>query len=174
MDILSKEQRSRVMSRIHGSGTKPELFVRKGLFARGFRYRVNSSGLPGRPDLKLTGCNAVIFVHGCFWHGHACGLFRPPVSNVGYWGAKIERNRERDLEALTALRDAGWRVCVVWECAIKRAAADQESDSLLDRIASWLQSSGSFIEFSGSEKSIKRNRSAAAYAAERSARYGRG
>lgn len=175
MDSFSPEDRSRIMSRIRGKGTKPELFVRRGLFARGYRYRVNCAGLPGHPDLKLTKHSAVIFVHGCFWHAHRCGRFRPPSSNTAYWVAKIERNRERDLEDLRLLRAAGWRVCIVWECAIKAAAAGKDRGRLLDGIGAWLESSGSFIEFSGTSASagaaIGRNLSAAAYAAERSPSY---
>jgi DNA mismatch endonuclease (patch repair protein) len=178
VDSFRPEVRSRIMARIRGAGTKPELFVRRGLFARGYRYRVNSADLWGRPDLKLTKHSAVIFVHGCFWHAHGCGLFRPPSSNVAYWTAKIERNRERDLEDLGSLSAAGWRVCVVWECAIKAAAAGKDRGRLLDGISAWLESPGRFIEFSGTDASsgaaIGRNRSIAAYVAERSPAYGPG
>jgi DNA mismatch endonuclease (patch repair protein) len=172
MDKISRELRSMVMSRVHGTGTKPELYIRRGLFSHGYRFRVNSAGLPGRPDIKLTKYSAVIFIHGCFWHGHNCGLFRPSSSNVGYWGPKLKRNRERDLEDLDALRNLGWRVCVVWECAIKLAAAGKDKGVLMDGIAAWLEGSGSFMEFSGAGSAIRRSRSTAAYVAERTAAYG--
>jgi len=147
MDTVSPETRSRIMAGIRGTNTKPELFVRKGLFARGYRFRVNCKDLPGHPDLKLTKHGAIILVHGCFWHGHDCRLFRLPSSNVAYWTAKIGRNRERDLEDLLALREAGWRVCVVWECAERAAAAGRDKRKLLDGIADWLDGDRPFVEF---------------------------
>lgn len=179
MDTITPEVRSRVMSRIRGVNTKPELFIRRGLFARGFRYRINSSSLPGSPDLKLAKYRAVIFVHGCFWHSHGCALFRPPSSNVGYWSAKLARNSERDLEDLEALREAGWRICIVWECAVKRAESEADRGALLEGISTWLEGSGRFIEFSAADSHseasprtwIRRNKSVAAYAAERSSIY---
>ncbi len=189
MDTVSPESRSRIMSAIHGSGTRPELFVRQGLFARGFRFRVNSSSLPGRPDLKLTRYRAVVLVNGCFWHGHACRYFRPPASNVAFWEGKIGRNRERDLLVLRALREAGWRVCVVWECAVRLAistGAEADSCKLLDRLEAWIRGEGAFVEFfdasamreggspeaRGGRARVARNASLAGFAAEREVPYG--
>jgi DNA mismatch endonuclease (patch repair protein) len=175
MDSFSPEMRSRVMAKIRSAGTKPELFIRHGLFSRGYRYRVNSASLPGHPDLKLTKHNAVIFIHGCFWHAHGRGHFRPPASNKSYWSEKIKRNSERDLRDLAALHTANWRVCIIWECAIKAAATGKDDGSLLDAVSGWLEGSGRFIEFSVAPEPsgavIKKNRRMAAYAAERGAAY---
>jgi DNA mismatch endonuclease, patch repair protein len=118
-DIVDAATRSRMMSGIRGKNTKPELLVRKALHARGFRYRLHAADIPGKPDLLLPKWRAVIFVHGCFWHGHDCHLFRMPSTRVEFWEAKIARNRARDLEVKKALKELGWRYLVVWECALK-------------------------------------------------------
>ena len=147
MDTFTPEIRSRVMAAIRGRDTSPELFVRRALFARGFRFRVDCRDLPGRPDLKLTKHGAVILVHGCFWHGHHCRYFRPPTSNVAYWEAKILRNRERDLRDVQALRALGWRVCVVWECATRLGKSEAAAAKLTDGIAAWILGTSHFVEF---------------------------
>lgn len=118
-DILSPYARSRLMSRIRGGNTRPELAIRKALFALGFRYRLHDTRLPGRPDLVFAGRRAVIFVHGCYWHGHDCHLFRFPAANAEFWRLKIQRNMARDRRDHEALRAAGWRVLTVWECALR-------------------------------------------------------
>jgi DNA mismatch endonuclease (patch repair protein) len=118
-DIVSAVVRSRMMSGIRGKNTRPELLIRKGLFAMGFRYRIHGKKLPGKPDLVLSRYNAVIFVNGCFWHGHDCSLFRWPGSNVSFWRTKILRNRELDKINSLSLSREGWRVLRVWECALK-------------------------------------------------------
>ncbi len=107
-----------MMSGIRGKNTKPELLIRKALHARGFRYRLHCD-LPGKPDICLPKHRAVIFVHGCFWHGHDCHLFKWPSTRPEFWRDKIERNRAVDAAAERALAEAGWRVAVVWECALK-------------------------------------------------------
>lgn len=107
------------MSGIRGKNTKPELAVRKALFAQGFRYRLHVKNLPGKPDIVLPKYRTVIFVHGCFWHGHNCRLFRIPSSNRAFWRAKIRRNQENDRKAVGALRKGGWRVISVWECGLR-------------------------------------------------------
>lgn len=107
------------MSGIRGKNTKPELLVRKALHARGFRYRLHCSGLPGKPDLCLPKHRAVIFVHGCFWHGHACHLFKTPSTRPDFWLAKIEANRTRDSVVNAELLTLRWRVAQIWECAVK-------------------------------------------------------
>lgn len=107
------------MAAITGRDTKPELIIRKALYARGFRYRLNVKALPGRPDIVLRRYRAVIFVHGCFWHGHDCHLFKWPKTRPEFWREKIGRNVERDAETVSALLDDGWRVATVWECALK-------------------------------------------------------
>lgn len=119
MDVLTTEQRRFNMSRIRGRDTAPELLIRHALHAEGFRYRLHDRKLPGRPDLVFPKYRAVIFVHGCFWHGHGCHLFKWPATRHAFWEAKISRNRERDEGAIRALRENGWRVLTIWECALK-------------------------------------------------------
>jgi DNA mismatch endonuclease (patch repair protein) len=120
MDRLSKEQRHKNMAAIHSSGTKPEMIVRHYLFSHGFRYRVNSHRLPGKPDIVLTMFRTAIFVNGCFWHGHeGCKYFRLPKTNVEFWKGKIERNRKRDAERQEQVARMGWHVLTVWECELR-------------------------------------------------------
>ncbi|MFQ5564050.1 MAG: very short patch repair endonuclease [Parvularculaceae bacterium] len=123
-DVFPPEKRSEVMRAVKGADTKPELTLRKALFAKGFRYRLHRKDLPGKPDLVFPKYHAVVFVHGCFWHGHDCARGRRvPKTNRAYWTAKIARNRERDAKNVAALRKAGWRVFTVWECELKNLDA---------------------------------------------------
>lgn len=117
--------RSAVMRRVKARDTGPEMAVRRLLRARGHTgYRLHRADLPGRPDIAFVGRRAAVFVHGCFWHGHACPRgARAPKANAAYWAAKIARNRARDAEALARLEAMGWRVFTVWECALRDAAA---------------------------------------------------
>jgi DNA mismatch endonuclease, patch repair protein len=125
-DVFSAEKRSAVMRRIRGRDTAPELAVRRVLKAAGVGYRLGGCGLPGRPDVVMKGRRTVIFVHGCFWHGHDCARgARQPKANADYWIAKINRNRARDAAAQTALEADGWRVLTVWECRMKTPGFDQ-------------------------------------------------
>ncbi len=120
MDVHDKETRSYNMSCIKGKGTKPEEIVRKYLFSRGFRYRKNDKRLPGTPDIVLQKYKTVIFVNGCFWHGHeGCKYFVWPQNNAGFWKKKIESNISRDRKKTGALKEQGWKVIVVWECDLK-------------------------------------------------------
>jgi DNA mismatch endonuclease (patch repair protein) len=119
MDVLTREQRQLNMSRIRGKDTKPELLLRRGLHAAGVRFRLHPLELPGRPDIVFPRYRAIIQVHGCFWHGHGCPLFRWPATRSEFWSRKISRNRERDQHANQALLAAGWRVLTVWECAVR-------------------------------------------------------
>jgi DNA mismatch endonuclease, patch repair protein len=135
-----------MMAGIRSRDTKPELLVRKALFARGFRYRNNCTDLPGKPDLKLTKYKAVIFVHGCFWHGHACRYYRTPKSNAEFWAGKIDRNRQRDAVDITTLHEAGWRVCVVWECLTRSSAFKNSPSAVLDMLAGWIVGTEPFLE----------------------------
>ena len=121
-DVLTPEQRRLNMTRVRGTNTKPELMLRRGLHARGLRFRLHRKELPGKPDLILPKWRAVIFVHGCFWHGHGCPMFKRPSTRAEFWHTKIARNQERDREAVTALRAEGWRRLVVWECALRGPA----------------------------------------------------
>ena len=119
VDVLTAEQRQLNMSRIRGRDTKPEMFIRRGLHACGLRYRLQDRKLPGRPDLIFPRHRAVIFVHGCFWHGHDCPLFKLPKTRRDFWNAKILSNRSRDKRAEDTLLEHRWRVATVWECSLK-------------------------------------------------------
>src|SRR5687768_3202230 len=114
MPLTTDSQRSRLMSRIRGAHTKPEMLLRRALFARKLRYRLHDRALPGRPDLVFRSRRAVIFINGCFWHGHSCSLFRWPKSNVEFWRTKISRNKKRDGRNTRVLLENGWRVLIVW------------------------------------------------------------
>ena len=136
------------MSRIRGKNTKPELVLRKALHAAGFRYRLHDRKLPGRPDIVLPRYRAVIMVHGCFWHGHDCALFRLPEERRDFWAGKIGRNRQRDVTVWLELLAAGWRVCTVWECAM-RGRGKQVLPELVEQCVDWLRSDASETEISG-------------------------
>lgn len=137
-DIVPPEVRSRMMSGIRGKDTKPEMIVRRGLHRMGFRFRLHDRKLPGAPDLVFPKYNAVIFVHGCFWHGHDCHLFKWPSTRREFWEEKIRRNRERDRANLNKLSGRGWRVLVVWECALK-GCGHLEIGDLLVICTQWLK-----------------------------------
>lgn len=137
MDVLTVEQRRFNMSRIRGKDTSPELLIRKGLHARGFRFRLHDRKLPGRPDLVFPKYGAVIFVNGCFWHGHQCSLFKWPETRQQFWRDKIERTRERDHRAIGELCSSGWRVHTIWECML-RGTNRLTSSELVDRCADFL------------------------------------
>ena len=118
-DVFSPEKRSAIMRAVKSKDTKPELRLRKALHALGFRYRLNVKDLPGKPDLVFPKHGAVLFVHGCFWHGHGCKRGRrQPKTNAAYWREKIAKNKARDSNNLDALNALGWRVLIVWECEI--------------------------------------------------------
>lgn len=147
-DTVSTAVRSRMMAAVKGKNTKPELAIRSALHRRGFRFRLHRKDLPGRPDLVFNRRNAVIFVHGCFWHGHDCHLFRWPKSREDFWRGKIGANIERDRSQREALADAGWRIGTVWECALK-GKTRLPFDSVVDRCAMWLKSDIKTLELSG-------------------------
>jgi DNA mismatch endonuclease (patch repair protein) len=137
-----------MMAGIRGKHTRPEMVLRRGLHARGFRYRLHVGSLPGSPDLVFPSRRAVIFVHGCFWHGHGCPLFRWPGSRVEFWRAKIEGNAARDAAARAALAAQGWRVLTIWECSLKGRGRLPVAQ-VLDTAALWLASSDSAAEIGG-------------------------
>lgn len=128
-----------MMSGIRGKNTKPELMVRKALHARGFRYRLHCKDLPGKPDLCLPKHRAVIFIHGCFWHGHDCHLFKWPKTRPEFWKAKIQRNQVVDASAKARLLADDWRVMEIWECSLKGRDA-LPLERVASNVASWLQS----------------------------------
>ena len=126
-----------MMSGIRGRDTKPELLLRKGLHAMGFRYKLHDKSLPGKPDLVFPRYRAVIFVNGCFWHGHDCHLFKWPKSRKDFWREKIKSNIDRDRLVISQLEEQGWRILRVWECAIK-GRTRIGLDEVLEDSALWL------------------------------------
>jgi DNA mismatch endonuclease (patch repair protein) len=136
-DIVAPEVRSRMMAGIRGRHTQPELTVRTLLHRAGYRFRLHVRGLPGKPDIVLPKHNAVIFVHGCFWHGHGCNLFKWPTSNAEFWKGKIHRNKALDSAAIRSLRRDGWRVLLVWECSMKGPKA-LHPDEMMASLSMWL------------------------------------
>ncbi|TLP45706.1 DNA mismatch endonuclease Vsr [Cohaesibacter sp. CAU 1516] len=147
-DIVTADVRSRMMSGIKGKDTKPELLVRKALHRSGFRYRLHVKGLPGKPDLVFPKWKAVIFVNGCFWHGHDCHLFRLPASRADFWREKIAGNVERDDRVVESLKTAGWRVAIVWGCALE-GKERLDSEEVLSLLAEWLQGNAGTLEIRG-------------------------
>jgi len=155
MDIVNKEKRSEMMSGIRSKNTKPELLIRKGLFKLGFRYRVNSKVF-GKPDIVLKKYNAVIFIHGCFWHGHiGCEYFKSPKSNTTFWVEKIDKNRKRDAEVLNYLHATGWRICIIWECAIRGKLQLSKIDKTINKISKWLNSKCVWVEITSDKYNKK-------------------
>lgn len=138
-DSLTPEQRSAQMSRIRGTNTKLEVLVRRALHARGFRFRLGGAGLPGKPDVVLPKYRTVVFVHGCFWHGHSCPLYRLPKTRPEFWSAKIDSNRQRDARVESQLQELGWHVEVVWECSL-RAVKEPDRALFFDQLAARIRS----------------------------------
>lgn len=136
------------MSAVRAHNTKPEIKVRKALFAAGLRYRLNDRKLPGKPDIVLARHKAVVLVHGCFWHRHQCDLFRWPESRVEFWRAKLDGNAARDLTTAQALREAGWRQAVVWECAL-RGGRKRDFSVVMRQLISWIRSDQPSITIRG-------------------------
>lgn len=126
MDIYSKGQRSIIMSRISGKETKLEILVRKHLFSNGFRYRKNVKELPGKPDIVLPKYKTIIFIHGCFWHGHTCKAGKLPETNYKFWNKKINSNIIRDRKNILMLEEKGWKVIVIWQCELKNKNLEAE------------------------------------------------
>ncbi len=136
------------MSAIKGKNTKPELLIRKALHARGFRYRLHSSSLPGKPDIVFPKHHAAVFVNGCFWHGHSCPLFKWPSTRQEFWHSKITGNKERDARVLDCLEEANWRVAVVWECAVKGRGRISIGE-VVDSLEEWLSSDAKNLHLEG-------------------------
>ena len=147
-DIVSAAVRSRMMSGIRSTNTKPEMILRKGLHRLGFRFRLHDRKLPGRPDIVLPRYRAALFAHGCFWHGHDCHLFRLPSTRTDFWEAKINRNRTVDAAAHMALHQHEWRVGVVWECALK-GRTRLPLENVMDLCREWLRSEQPELEVRG-------------------------
>lgn len=147
-DIVSKAVRSRMMSGIKDKDTKPELLLRQNLHRRGFRYRLHARNLPGRPDMVFPRFDAVLFAHGCFWHGHDCSLFRWPQTRREFWEEKLMGNQLRDVRNEKLLLDQGWRVGKVWECALK-GKERIGIDVVTERCANWLKGTSLQLELRG-------------------------
>lgn len=148
VDPLTPAQRRLNMSRVRGKDTKPELVIRRALHAEGLRYRLHGKGLPGRPDLVFPGPRAVVFVHGCFWHGHTCPLFRLPATRTAFWAEKIGKNRARDAVAVEKLTHEQWRVLTIWECAI-RGPARREVSQVVAEARAFISGEDHSLELQG-------------------------
>jgi DNA mismatch endonuclease (patch repair protein) len=129
-----------MMSGIKGKNTTPEIIIRKALHAQGFRFRIHTAHLPGKPDLILPKYKAAIFVHGCFWHGHNCSFFKLPKTRTSFWADKISKNKIRDARQTSQLNEAGWRVLIIWECAIRKMKR-QNDNYLIACIIKWIKDS---------------------------------
>jgi DNA mismatch endonuclease (patch repair protein) len=130
------EQRSRIMRAVKGKDTGPEMVVRRMAFEMGYRFRLHRKDLPGNPDLVFSKFHKVIFVHGCFWHGHGCARgARAPKTNANYWRSKIIRNMKRDAVSIAALKAKGWRATIIWECELKRNASQRVRSRLAKFLA---------------------------------------
>lgn len=151
VERISPETRSRMMSGIRRGNTKPELLVRRYLHRFGFRFRLFAKDLPGRPDVVLPKWNTLVLVHGCFWHGHShCRYFRLPKTRTEWWTAKIEANVARDVRGQAQLLEAGWRVAVVWECALRA-----HPDETLSQLVEFIRSDKPFAEFAESSPKLR-------------------
>lgn len=148
VDVVPAEVRSRMMAGIRGTNTRPELLLRRGLHAAGFRFRLHDRALPGKPDIVLARWRAVIFAHGCFWHGHDCHLFKWPSTRTDFWQEKIGRNQAVDLRTRDALQALGWRQATVWECALRGRTRLPFAD-VIEALAEWLRKGGDFLEIAG-------------------------
>jgi len=145
-DVVSAAIRSRMMSGIKGKDTKPEMLVRKALFAAGYRFRVHRKDLPGSPDIVMPGRKVAIFTHGCFWHLHAgCTNAKLPATRPEFWKQKLQGNVDRDARSVNALRSEGWRVLTVWECGTRDIEVMAQLSSLL---AGWIEGGEALGEIS--------------------------
>jgi DNA mismatch endonuclease (patch repair protein) len=145
VDVVSPDKRSQMMAGIRGKDTKPELLIRRELHRLGFRFQLHRSDLPGKPDMVFPRYRAAVFVHGCFWHGHDCNLFKWPKSREEFWKAKIHQNKRRDEKALQELVRKGWRVAGIWECSLK-GANRRGLDFVVNRTVNWLTSGETHLE----------------------------
>jgi DNA mismatch endonuclease, patch repair protein len=145
VDVHSKSVRARNMSAIRSRDTKPEKLLRSAMHKRGLRFRLHVAKLPGRPDMVLAKYNAVVFVNGCFWHGHDCGAFTWPTTRPQFWRNKITVNRNRDQKVRASLSASGWRCLTVWECTMRRAGA-KGAEEMAERIHQWLRTHATVSE----------------------------
>lgn len=135
-----------MMSGIRGKDTQPEIYIRKGLHARGFRFRIHAKEIPGRPDIVLPKYRALISIRGCFWHGHDCRYFKVPTTRTEFWMAKIEANRSRDRRDLVRQHEQGWRTLIIWECAVRASRKAGPSLDVVALTSDWLKSDSAYAE----------------------------
>lgn len=150
MDIHDSETRSRNMAAVRSKNTEPEIRIRQELHRRGFRFRLHADYLPGHPDIVLPKYGAAVFVNGCFWHAHDCHLFRIPRTRTEFWKNKFSENVKRDMRNIEAIRKEGWRVCLIWECALRGKTKLPEGE-LIETLTFWLSSEGALLTLSGRE-----------------------
>ena len=141
-DRVDRETRHRIMVANRGKNTSPEVEVRRALFCKGFRYRLHDRRLPGKPDIVLPSSRLVVFVHGCYWHGHRCRRKPHSKSNRDFWRDKVDRNRKRDISVRNELLDNGWRILVVWECSIRRRSPSFALSDNLKHLVAWIRGQG--------------------------------
>lgn len=155
-DVLTSAQRKLNMSKIRGRDTKPEMVIRRGLHALGFRFRLHSRALPGRPDIVLPKYRAAVFVHGCFWHLHGCALSKMPTTRKTFWERKLLNNAQRDRNVVEQLRTVGWKVIIVWECAL-RGATRLDAKNVIGSTASAIRrsESGLLLQVEGQMQSTR-------------------
>lgn len=149
-DVVDRKTRSRMMAGIKGKNTKPEILIRKALFARGFRYRLHDKSLPGKPDMIFPKYRAIIHIHGCFWHMHDCHLFKWPSTRREFWREKLEGNKARDERNYKELSNLGWRQLTVWECALKGKYRKELAD-IISMIENWVIGNDSDCTIMGDE-----------------------
>lgn len=149
-DVVAASKRAMMMAGIKGKDTKAELLIRKGLYRLGFRYRLHRNDLPGKPDLALPKHKAVIYVNGCFWHGHCCHLFKWPSTRAEFWKEKISSNIARDKRNSAACANSGWKVLVIWECALK-GKTRRNLNEVIHTAANWLLYDNQSAEISGKQ-----------------------
>jgi DNA mismatch endonuclease (patch repair protein) len=150
-DVHDPATRSRNMAAIKGGNTKPELMIRRALHGAGYRYHLHVKDLPGKPDLVFPKYNAALFINGCFWHRHNCHLFKWPKTRQDFWQRKINGNVENDVRKCAALREAGWRVGVVWECALKGRIRISQNEAI-QAIINWLESDANLLVLEGKNR----------------------
>ena len=150
-DIVDSVTRSRMMARIKGKNTKPEIEIRKRMFALGYRYRLHDTKFPGKPDLVLPQYNAIIFFNGCFWHAHDCKLFKWPSTRKEFWTRKLKGNKKKDKENIEALKRLRWRILIIWECAYRSTSKKDwdKIDGIVAKAIKWLNSKSKYREIKG-------------------------
>lgn len=147
-DVHNSQTRSKNMAAIKGRDTKPEITIRHGLHRAGFRYRLHANDLPGKPDIVFPRHNAVLFINGCFWHQHHCHLFKWPQTRQEFWQKKITGNVANDRKKLHMLHELGWRIAIVWECALKGKSRIPH-EATIQMLAEWLKSDDKKLEIQG-------------------------